>query len=110
MLKSRLRAIIRGTKRGASYSDIALDNAIKVFSSDILEYISIELIDEMSDSALLSNYLMWEMIAVKVTEPEQRLKHIRQNLKVTLLPIIQQSSNERPSTNIVSFFNKSINQ
>lgn len=109
MLKSRLRAIIRGTKRGASYSDGVLNNAIKVFSSDMLEYISIELLNEMSDSALLSNYLMWEMIAVKVTEPEQRLKHIRKNLKITMLPLIKPSSGETFPTNIVNLFSKTMN-
>lgn len=107
MLNSRLRAIIRGTTRGESYSDTALNNAIKVFSSDILEYISIELLDEMSDAVLLSSYLVWEMIAVKVTDPEQRLKQIKKNIRVTLLASLEQSNTEKPPSNIVSLFSKS---
>ena len=108
MLNSRLRAIIRGTKRGAAYSDRALNNAIKVFSNDILEYISIELLNEMSDSVLLSNYLTWELIAVKVTDPEQRLKQVRKNLRVSLLSSVVQPEVQTLPSNIVSLFSKTI--
>lgn len=108
MLNSRLRAIIRGTKRGAAYSDRALNNAIKVFSNDILEYISIELLNEMSDSVLLSNYLTWEVIAVKVTDPEQRLKQVRKNLRVSLLSSVAQPESHMLPSNIVSLFSKTI--
>ncbi len=69
MLESRLRAIIRGTKRGAAYKNESLNNAVKVFAEDILIYISIELLDDMSDSTLLANYLTWEMIAIKYPTP-----------------------------------------
>lgn len=109
MLESRLRAIIRSTKRGEAYSDEALNNAIKIFAVDIQEYISIDLLDDMTDATLLSNYLTWEMIAVKFLDPEERLKRIRKSLKVTLLPLTVLPEEEPAPSNIVSLFSKSVN-
>lgn len=107
MLESRLRAIIRATKRGAAYRDESLNNAVKVFAEDILVYISIELLDDMSDATLLANYLIWEVIAIKTPDPDERLKRVRKCLKLTLLPFTNQLENDDAPTNIVSLFSKS---
>ena len=107
MLESRLRAIIRGTKRGTAYSTEALNNAVKVFAVDIQEYISVDLLDDMTDATLLANYLMWEMIAIKFLDPDERLKRVRRSLKVTLLPLTVLPEEEPAPSNIVSLFSKS---
>jgi len=106
MLESRLRAIIRGTKRGIAYPNETLNNAVKVFAVDMLEYVSIELLEDMSDSTLLSTYLTWEMTAVKILDPDERLKRVRKCLKVTLLPFSTQLEEESTPSNIVSLFSK----
>ena len=107
MLESRLRAIIRGTKRGAAYQNESLNNAVKVFAEDILIYISSEVLDDMSDSTLLANYLAWEMIAMKTPDPDERLKRVRKSLKLTLLPFTDRLKDDDAPTNIVSLFSKS---
>ncbi|WP_205340498.1 hypothetical protein [Denitrificimonas caeni] len=106
MLESRLRAIIRGTKRGTAYPNETLNNAVKVFAVDMLEYLSIELLEDMSDSTLLSTYLAWEMIAVKVLDPDERLKRVRQCLKVKISPFSTQLEEASTPSNIVSLFSK----
>lgn len=106
MLESRLRAIIRRTKRGAAYRDEALNNAVKVFSEDILMYVSIELLDDMSDATLLASYLTWEVIAIKTPDPDERLKRVRKSLRLTLLPFIDPIESDDTPSNIVSLFSK----
>ncbi len=107
MLESRLRAIIRKTKRGNAYSDGSLNNAIKVFTDDILQFISIEILDDMPDSTLYSTYLAWETMAIKHQDPEQRIKHIRKGMKIILMPSLVESEDEpAETTNIVSLFSK----
>lgn len=106
MLESRLRAIIRGTKRGSAYKNESLNNAVKVFAEDILVYISIEVLDDMSDSTLLANYLMWELIAIKTPDPDERLRRVRKCLRLTLLPLTDQLEDDDAPTNIVSLFSK----
>lgn len=107
MLESRLRAIIRKTKRGNAYTDGSLNNAIKVFTDDILQFISIEILDDMPDSTLYSTYLAWETMAIKHQDPDQRIKHIKKGMKIILMPSLVDSEDElAETTNIVSLFSK----
>lgn len=76
MLKSRLRAIIRKTKRGNAYSDGSLNNAITVFTDDLLQFISIEILEDMPDSTLYSTYLAWETMAIKHTKTLRNVSSI----------------------------------
>lgn len=107
MLKSRLRAIIRKTKRGNAYSDGSLNNAITVFTDDLLQFISIEILEDMPDSTLYSTYLAWETMAIKHQDPAQRIKHIRKGMKIILMPsLVEVEDGPAASTNIVSLFSK----
>ena len=116
-LESRLKAIIRSTERGKTYSDDALNTAVMVFSSDITTYISADVIDLMPDNALLSNYFIWEMLALNFTDALQRREQVLQGIKIHLLPsnetqvkmALKEKVEEPTHTgNVISLFGRTI--
>ncbi len=109
MLESRLRALVRASKRGPMYSSEALENGVKVFFGDMEHFFDMEVLEDMSDTSLTSCYLIWEMVAVRSKDADERLKRIKKGIRITILPMIDQPFEEAASTNIVSLFGSPTN-
>lgn len=105
MLESRLRALIRASKRGPTYPPGGLENGVKVFVGDMQHFFDMDVLDEMSDTSLTTCYLMWERVAVHSKDADERLKRIKKGIRITILPMTEQPFEEQTSsTNIVSLF------
>lgn len=109
MLESRLKVLLKKTEKGR-YTTEAVNSAVTHFLNDIANFCDLELFSMMTDSMLMANYLMWEMIALRNSEAENRLEEIKQSLRISLIPS-ESGLIEKPepvSSNVVSLFSKTV--
>lgn len=104
MFESRVRGIMRATKRGTSYKSGVLENRVKIFSDEILAYLNIELLNDMSDSEILYSFISWEEIANKTPDPEERLLRFRKSIKINIIPFTGILDDKSESNNIINLF------